>query len=122
MAAILLADDNPALLIMQARFLRIAGHTVSTAANGVEALSKLEAAAFELLVTDMVMPEKEGIELIIEARRKWPGLKIIAISGGGRVNARDYLFMAEKLGAARTLTKPFTGRELVEAVTAVLAG
>lgn len=121
MANILLVDDNAGLLKMQAEFLRDAGHTVATAANGKEAMRVVQRGSFDLVVTDLVMPEKEGIETIIELRRKFPALKIIAMSGGGRVDAKDYLDIARKLGAARTLAKPFSGKELVEAVAQVLA-
>lgn len=121
MANILLIDDNIGLLKMQVEFLRHAGHEVSTAANGKEGMRLVEKQPFDLVVTDLIMPEKEGIEVIMELRRKRPALKIIAISGGGRVSAEDYLVLARKLGAAQTLAKPFSGKELVDAVANVLA-
>ena len=121
MPNILLVDDNAGLLKMQAEFLRSAGYVVTTAANGKEALRLTQEQAFDLVVTDLVMPEKEGIETIIELRRKIPAMKIIAMSGGGRGDAKDYLIVAQKLGAAKTLAKPFSGKELVEAVASVLS-
>ncbi len=121
MANILLVDDNVGLLKMQSEFLRGAGHKVTTAPDGKEALRLTQDQVFDLVVTDLVMPEKEGIETIIELRRKIPTMKIIAMSGGGRVDAKDYLMLAQKLGAAKTLAKPFSGKELVEAVASVLS-
>lgn len=121
MATILLVDDNAGLLKMQSEFLRHAGHAVTTAVNGKEALRLTQDQVFDLVVTDLVMPEKEGIETIIELRRKIPTMRIIAMSGGGRVDAKDYLLLAQKLGAAKTLAKPFSGKELVDAIASVLA-
>lgn len=66
------------------------------------------------------MPEKEGIETIMDLKRDFSDVKIIAISGGGRIDAEEYLHMAEKLGAQRTLTKPFELKELLEAVRELL--
>src|SRR5438552_5036610 len=114
MANILLIDDNAGMLKMQVEFLRHAGHAVTTAVNGKEGMSLVEKQPFDLVITDLVMPEKEGIEVIMELRRKFPALKIIAISGGGRVNPEDYLVLARKLGATKTLAKPFSGKELVD--------
>jgi DNA-binding response OmpR family regulator len=121
MANILLIDDNAGMLKMQVAFLQQAGHAVTTAVNGKEGLKLVAQQPFDLVITDLVMPEKEGIEVIIELRQKLPALKIIAISGGGRVKPEGYLVLAQKLGAAKTLAKPFSGKELVEAVTSVLA-
>lgn len=66
------------------------------------------------------MPEKEGIETIMDLKRDFSDVKIIAISGGGRIDPEEYLHMAEKLGAQRTLTKPFELKELLEAVRELL--
>jgi DNA-binding response OmpR family regulator len=121
MANILLIDDNPGLLKMQVEFLRHAGHGVTTAANGKEGVQLGRSRPFDLLITDIIMPEKDGIEVIVELRRAIPRMKIIAISGGGRIGPSDYLDLAHKLGAATTLTKPFSGKDLVDAVAALLA-
>ena len=82
MAKILLVDDDAELLAMAALFLRRAEHVVTTAGNGKEAMRLVEGNVFDLVITDLVMPEKEGIEIIIELHRKLPALKILAISGG----------------------------------------
>ena len=68
------------------------------------------------LVTDLLMPTQEGLETILQMRRTNPAVKIIAISGGGHIPAKDYLALAEKCGAARTLTKPFTPQEILNAI------
>lgn len=121
MANILLVDDNTTLLKLQGEFLRRAGHRVVAVDNGKEAMRLVQAGPFDLVITDLIMPEKEGIEIILELRRKIPALKIIAMSGGGRASATDYLAIARKLGASQTLAKPFTGEELLGAVNTVLA-
>ena len=76
---------------------------------------------FDIIITDLVMPEKEGIETIMELSRTAPNIKIIAMSGGGRVNATDYLTIARRVGASDTLAKPFSGDELLAAVSRVLS-
>ena len=96
------------------------GHTVAQARNGNEALALREKSAFELVITDLIMPDKEGLETIRELIRKDPSTKIIAISGGGRFDASDYLALAKQFGAAYTLAKPFTSAALREVVEKVL--
>ncbi|MBI5772472.1 MAG: response regulator [Verrucomicrobia bacterium] len=120
MAKILLADDDAALLKMVQLMLRRAGHEVTTATNGNEALRRAAESQFDLVLTDLIMPDKEGIEVILALRKKLPGLKVIAMSGGGRVNVNDNLALARTLGAAQTLAKPFSGQELLAAIEAVL--
>lgn len=122
MAKLLLVDDNQDLLGLQGEFLRMAGHEVFTAANGNEALEQADRTRFDLVITDIIMPDKDGIEVIVALRKSLPSVKVIAISGGGRLNARDYLSIAQKLGAAATLAKPFSGAELAATVERVLAG
>ncbi len=122
MANILVVDDNIAFLEIQTEFLRRAGHEVTPATNGIEAMNRADSQAFDLVITDLIMPDKEGVQVIMELRKKHPGVKIIAMSGGGRVNAEDYLAIARRLGAAKTLSKPFTGDELLGAVAEVIAG
>lgn len=122
MAKILIVDDNSSLLEITREFLLRSGHVAITAANGKQAVDLFTAQSFDLVITDLIMPEKEGIETIIELRRAHPTLKIIAMSGGGRRGADDYLALAQMLGASRTLLKPFSAEELLEAVADVLAG
>lgn len=106
MAQILLVDDNVELLEVQAEFLSAHDQQVHTATNGRQALRILEDAAVDVLVTDIIMPEMEGFETMMEVRKRYPNLPIIVVSGGGRVGATDYLSMAKSMGADATLSKP----------------
>jgi len=122
MANILLVDDDIPLLEAQGEFLRRAGHTVSTAANGKKAMDLVAQNDFDLVITDLIMPEKEGLETIAELQRKAPKIKIIATSGGAvRIDAKDSLSMARMFGASLTLAKPFSGQTLIEAISQVLS-
>jgi DNA-binding NtrC family response regulator len=120
MSCILLVDDHPEFLTIQQALLERAGHTVVTATNGAKALAAVDAGDFDLVITDIIMPDKEGLETIIELRRRRPLLKVIAMSGGGRMGAWSYLELAEKLGAIHTLEKPFNETELNAAITTAL--
>ena len=90
--------------------------------NGVEALASQSAGPFDLIITDIIMPEKEGVETIIELKKLHPSPKNIAISGGGRTRNLDFLKLAEEFGADSVLAKPFSEDELMEHVNACLAG
>jgi CheY-like chemotaxis protein len=98
------------------------GHQIQEASDGKEALESFRKQRPDLVVTDLVMPNKEGIEMILELRRCCRDIKIIAMSGGGRNNADDYLILAKRFGACFTLTKPFTNQDMIEAVNTALAG
>jgi YesN/AraC family two-component response regulator len=102
---------------MLERMLKRAGYEVDTASNGSEGLTKIESCPPDLLITDIVMPEKEGLELIFYLRAKNPGLKIVAISGGGRFHYEGYLTSAKLLGADLIFQKPLVHKEFVQAVT-----
>ncbi len=106
---------------MLARTLAYFGHTVIQARNGMEGLDLFAMAVPDLVITDIVMPEKEGIEVILAVRNKRPTVKIIAMSGGGRQSPADYLQMAKMLGASTALTKPFSTEVLMAAVDELLA-
>jgi DNA-binding NtrC family response regulator len=120
MAAILVVDDTPAVRGLVARLLSNAGHAVTQAANGKEALRAVNFSEFDLVVTDIVMPEMEGLELIRSLHDIDPKLKIIGMSGGGRGTAEDYLTLAKTFGAKATLQKPFDNDEFLNTVSAVL--
>lgn len=105
---------------MLERALTLAGHEVTVATNGRSALQILEAGAFDLVLTDIVMPEMEGLELIRTIRKQSPAPKIISMSGGGRGAADDYLELAKRFGAARTVEKPFNVNDLTAVVDEVL--
>src|SRR4051812_3411747 len=120
MASILVVDDTPAIRGLVARMLTSAGHSVTQATNGKEALRTFQGDEFELVVTDIVMPEMEGLELIRAIRKVNPHVKIIGMSGGGRGTSSDYLTMARSFGAVATLQKPFDPKDLLSAVESAL--
>ncbi len=122
MARILIIDDEDELRSMLRQMLEQAGHAVTEAVNGAVGIQLYEQDRPDLIITDIIMPEKEGVETIIALRQADPNLPIIAISGGGRLEATDFLTMAKKLGARHTLSKPFRRDQLLEAVGACLAG
>jgi CheY-like chemotaxis protein len=120
MARILVIDDEPLVRVSIEAVLGAKGHQVSLAANGREGLDKLKDGEFDLIITDLIMPEMEGIETILAIRKQCAGLRVIAISGGGRHTSADFLDMAAKLGANAILRKPFTNDELLAAIGSVL--
>jgi DNA-binding response OmpR family regulator len=121
MAHILLIDDDDDLRSITAMMLRTGGHEVHQAVNGTEGVKLYRQQPVNLVITDLVMPEKEGLATIMELRKLNPQVRIIAISGGFAYDPRLYLNMAKKLGADRVLRKPFLPEELKEAVDALLA-
>jgi CheY-like chemotaxis protein len=115
-ARILIIDDDEALRKMLGATLVHFGHLVVEAREGREGLTLFRTSNIDLVITDMVMPVVEGFEVLTELRTKFPGTKVIAMSGGGRNRSMDYLRMAELLGAAEVLPKPFSNLHLIEAV------
>ena len=103
---ILIIDDDDQFLGILRITLEKAGYDVYTAGNGTEGFKILAEYSVDLVVTDILMPEKEGIETIVKLRREFPGLKIIAVSGGGNIGPESYLDAAKLLGAHVPLTKP----------------
>ena len=97
-------------------------YEIQQAENGVEALSLLESDEYDLVITDLVMPEMNGIDLLMNIDKKTPGQKVVAISGGGGLNGRfDYLPVAKLIGACTVIRKPFEVMELRKAVEEILA-
>ena len=96
------------------------GHEVTEAAEGGQALELYGPGRFDLVVTDLIMPGKEGIETIIALRKMDPLVKIIAMSGGGRVTTCDYLQIARQVGAKKLLVKPFSRDDIKNAIESVL--
>jgi len=120
-ARILVIDDDDLFRSMLAEILEMEGFEVESAADGDVGVAKFLAHSPEVVVTDIVMPEKEGIQTIRELLQVNPEAKIIAMSGGGRrATSDDYLALAEDLGAQRTLSKPFQSAELIEAIRTLL--
>ncbi|OFY66704.1 MAG: hypothetical protein A2V46_12360 [Bacteroidetes bacterium RBG_19FT_COMBO_42_7] len=120
MAKILVVDDEPAILLMLKKMLEKADHEVDTASDGNEGIILFEKNKHDLLITDIIMPQKEGMETIIELHKKYPDLKIIAISGGGRISPDGYLPGAKLLGANMVFQKPLVQKEFLEAVAILL--
>ena len=121
MSRILLVDDDESFRKMLHETLQRAGYEVQDAANGKVALKLYRQDPADLIITDLFMPEKEGLETIMELRRINPDVKIIAISGGGRGGPAGSLLMARRLGAKRGLVKPFSSKEALDTVAQVLS-
>jgi len=119
-AEILVVDDEHLLRSTLRHTLEAAGHVVREAANGIEAIDAITRQRPALVIMDILMPEKEGIETILDIRRQFGEIKIIAMSGGGRVGDTAFLTVAEKLGADRIIAKPFSRDQLMSAVNALL--
>ena len=118
---ILVVDDEIDFGKILAATLIKLGHTVTTASGGREASAEIARQKFDLVITDLVMPEKEGIELIQELAAISPGTRIIAMSGGGVNASKSYLKIAMHMGAKAVLSKPFSTSELMSALNEALA-
>ncbi len=116
MPCVLVVDDDDDVRIMLKTMLERNNYDVIIAQNGNEATRLLKNNPVDLIITDLVMPEKEGIETIIEVKHDFPHIKIIAISGGKRIGLSTQLKSANLLGADRTLKKPFKSKELLNTV------
>ena len=122
MAHILVIDDEEAFREALGKILARAGHRVTLAANGKEGIASVANEHPDLVITDIFMPEKDGIEVTIMLRHTHPAIKVIAVSGGGRRSNFDFLETASQLGAHAALHKPLRMKELLETVDHVLAG
>jgi DNA-binding response OmpR family regulator len=113
---VLVIDDNPDMRRTMQVLLESEGFAVSVAADGEEALRIQKSSPAQVVVTDIFMPGKEGIETIYELRKQFPQTKVIVMSGGLRAKGVDYFEVARELGAVKTLKKPFAPAELIEAL------
>ena len=120
MASILVIEDDVYVMGMLRQVLEREGHEVTAALNGSEGLACYRERPADLVITDMIMPGKGGMETIMELRRFFPEVKLIAISGGGRVGAETHLKVAGQLGALTTFTKPVRLNSLLRAVHQIL--
>ena len=120
MGRIMVVEDDKAVRELLREILKRAGHEVIAARNGKEAIALYQETPADLVITNILMPEKEGLETIQEMRRDDPDIKIIAISGGGQIGPADYLEIARRFGARRTFSKPFDRKELLAAVDELL--
>ena len=110
---ILVIDDDDLVLYTLSRILQRNGYQVVTAADGRRAMAIFRDERPDVVITDIIMPEQEGIETIMMIRHERPEVRVIAISGGARSRNFDYLEMAESLGAADVIRKPFEAEELL---------
>lgn len=121
MARILIIEDDDQYRAMLKKMLQKAGYNdIEEAADGSAGVKMFRRHPFDLVITDIIMPDKEGIEIIMELTREYPRVKIIAMSGGGSGGPQNYLEIARHLGASRTLAKPFTRTDLIESVRELL--
>lgn len=121
MVSILLIDDDEDFLLSTAALLMSSGYTVDTADDGKAGLAHYQAKLHDLVITDLVMADMDGLKLIDELRQTDPRPRIIAISGGHRFCQEVYLPAAKRLGAERVLTKPVQPDVLLRTVADVLA-
>lgn len=122
MAAVLIVDDEASVRAVLRRVLEAGGYTVVEAENGVDAGEQLRAGRPSLMITDMIMPEQDGIDTIRAARGLYPDMPILAITGGWEhADAGLVMTIANSLGATRVLRKPFEIEELRAAVAALLS-
>ena len=121
MPRVLVIDDDPMILNLLVRVFELEGYEVLQANNGKEGLIAFQDNPIDLVVTDIVMPEADGLETIMEIRKNNRDVKIIAISGGGRIAPEDHLIMAKQLGANCTFCKPVERKRLLRAAMMLLA-
>lgn len=122
MARILVIDDNPALREAICELLQQAGFETVSLTSGRRAAQIHRAEPVQLVITDIFMPDTDGLEIVSEFRRNFPDVKIIAMSGGGSLGMMELLSVAERMGAHRSLMKPFDLHELLSVVKDLLGG
>lgn len=118
--SILVADDTPETRDVIAYCLAKQGHDVAVAAGGNEAISLVQDRAFDLVITDILMPDADGMQVIAEVRKHAPDAAIIAMTGGGDYMSADFLLrVAGRLGASAQLAKPFSQAQLLGAIESI---
>jgi CheY-like chemotaxis protein len=121
-ATVLLVEDDEAVRDAVSLMLERAGYTVTAAENGLVAAGLLEDWQPNVVITDIFMPDGDGIETLNLVKRRWPATPVIAISGGSPMLRMDYLQIAEDFGAAATVAKPFVTEQFLNTIATVLAG
>jgi len=120
MAHILVIDDDPSVLLLFKQFLGNAGYSVELADNGKSGMETMKRQKPDLIITDIMMPEMDGLELLMEIKKNHSGIPVIAISGGMKILPVNFLHHAEKFGAGRALQKPVELATLLRAVQELL--
>ena len=120
MQRVIVIDDDDSVRDLMVRILVRAGYEVAPAKGGRDGVALCRKQPPDLIVTDIIMPDQDGIETILQLRRLAPSIPIIAISGGGRANLSGFLDAAHKLGANSVLQKPFKPVDLLAAITELL--
>jgi DNA-binding NtrC family response regulator len=120
MARILVVEDDTHVRHFLCDILIKQGHTLHDATDGAEAFGIVEREPIDCVITDILMPGVEGIELIANLHKYRPEIKVIAVSGGGRVDATHYLDMAGEFGADRVIFKPFESQKIIDTVDILL--
>ena len=120
MARILIIDDEAMILDLLVNILEREGYETITASGGKDGIKIHRENPADLIITDLIMPEKEGIETIMELCRDFQDVKIIAMSGGGKADPETYLQIAKTIGAIKTIAKPFDRKELLKTVREIL--
>jgi DNA-binding response OmpR family regulator len=120
MAGILIVEDDSDLREMLKDLLVRRKYTIIEASNGKEAISRFKAAVTDLVITDIIMPDEDGLKVIMKLREIKPEIKIIAISGGGKAGPGNYLNLAKALGADEIFSKPFSVNVLLSKIDSLL--
>jgi CheY-like chemotaxis protein len=120
MACILIVEDDKDLREMLKTSLQRRKYTILEASNGKEALIKFKSSITDLLITDLIMPDEDGLKVIIDIKSIKPSIKIIAISGGGKAGPGNYLNLAKALGADEIFPKPFSLTDLLKKIDELL--
>lgn len=120
MTIIMVVDDEKQTRMMLRQMLERADYEVMEAENGYEAIRMFRENPADLIIMDIIMPKKEGIETIMEMKNEFPSVKIIAMSGGGRIHPDSYLKIAGRLGALKTLSKPIHREVLLDSIHEIL--
>ena len=121
MASVLIIDDDTSIRRVVRAALERAGHRVAEAGNGAEGMQRYRMAPADLVITDVFMPDQDGIETIQQLREEFPAARILAISGGSVAGTSGTLRDALLLGADATLAKPFTIEQLTRIIDGMLA-
>jgi DNA-binding response OmpR family regulator len=121
MARILVIDDDEIMNEMMVQLLSESGYEAEGARDGSHGMTLLDTKPFDLVITDIVMPEKDGLETILAIRGRSPAVPIIAVSGGGRIGPEQYLQLARGFGAAYVFQKPFDSAPFLAAVRECLS-